>query len=99
MRSAAIGCGHRPNSNFVRDLITSFDINGRANAAAEFLGRFAHQEVLIVASTRAAADGLVRGMCMSSGADFGVHLLTLVQLAVQAAVTRRVEEGHQVRSG
>ena len=88
-----------PNSNFVRDLITSFDINGRANAAAEFLGRFARQEVLIVASTRAAADELVRGMCMRSGSVFGAHRFTLVQLAIQAAVTRLVEAGKTVLAG
>ncbi len=83
----------------MRDLITSFDINGRANAAAEFLGRFAHQEVLIVASTRAAADELVRGMCMRSGSVFGVHRFTLVQLAIQAATKRLVEAGKTILAG
>jgi ATP-dependent helicase/DNAse subunit B len=66
-------------------VISSFSVDERVNAATEFLSRFTNQEVLILSSTRMAADELVRGMCVRSGAVFGVHRFTLVQLAIQAA--------------
>jgi RecB family exonuclease len=83
----------------MKAVITSFSVEERANAAAEFLGRFANQEVLIVAPTRMAADELVRAICLRTGSVFGVHRYTPVQLAIEAATKRLVNENKTILAG
>src|ERR1051325_5740173 len=46
-----------------------------------------------------AADELVRGICIQAGSVFGVHRFTLVQLAIQAATSRLVDQNKTILAG
>src|ERR1051326_5161885 len=83
----------------MKTLISSFSVEDRVSAGAEFLRRFANQEVLIVAPTRMAADELVRAICLRTGSVFGVHRYTPVQLAIEAATKRLVNENKTILAG
>ncbi len=83
----------------MKNLITSFSVDQRLNAATNFLERFAGEEVLVVASTRMAADELVRSMCLRTGAVFGAHRFTPAQLAIEAATKRLSADGKTILAG
>jgi ATP-dependent helicase/nuclease subunit B len=83
----------------VRRLVTSFSVNERLDCVAEFLGRFAEQEILLVSPTRPAADELVRRRCIASGSVFGVHRFTLPLLAFTIASEHLAESGITPLSG
>jgi len=83
----------------MKTLITSFSVDQRLNKASEFLQSFADREVLVVAATRMAADELVRGICLRTGAVFGVHRFTPAQLAIEAATRRLSAERKTILAG
>jgi ATP-dependent helicase/nuclease subunit B len=83
----------------MKTLIRSFSVDQRLNAASVFLHGFADREVLVVASTRMAADELVRGICAQQGAVFGVHRFTSAQLAIEAATKRLSEDRKTILAG
>ncbi len=68
-------------------------------AAAEFLRSFAGREVLLLSSTRTAADELLRNICAQSGSVFGVHRFTVPQLAIEVATPRLVQRTQTVLGG
>jgi ATP-dependent helicase/nuclease subunit B len=83
----------------MKSLITSFSVDQRLDAASAFVQRFAGREVLIVASTRTAADELVRSICSRRGAVLGLHRFTPAQLAIEAATSRLSADGKTVLGG
>src|SRR5262249_31168499 len=83
----------------MKTFVIGYNAQNRINAAAAFLKRMRHEEILVVAPTRAAADELVRGICAETGFVFGVHRFTLLQLSVEAASKRLVEAGKSVLAG
>lgn len=83
----------------MKTVVSSFSVAERLNAARDFLARFNRQEVLLVTSTRAVADELVRGMAARTGSVLGVHRFTLVQLAVHVATERLAKAGQTILSG
>ena len=83
----------------MKSLIASFAIDQRLDAATSFLERFAGEQVLVLASTRTAADELVRAICLRNGAVFGVHRFTSAQLAIQAATKRLSRDGKTILAG
>jgi ATP-dependent helicase/DNAse subunit B len=83
----------------MKSLVTAFDAASRVNAAAEFLQGLGNQEVLVLAPTRLAGDELVRGICTRTGAVFGVHRFTPIQLAIEAATPRLVQAGKTILAG
>ena len=72
---------------------------GSAAGAAEFLRSFAGREVLLLSSTRTAADELLRSICAQSGSAFGVHRFTVPQLAIEVATPRLVQSAQTVLGG
>jgi RecB family exonuclease len=83
----------------VTNTITSLSAAERLAEARAFLRRFANQEVLILAPSRAAADELVRELCIQNGAVFGVHRFSPIQLAIEAATPRLVGAGKTILAG
>jgi ATP-dependent helicase/nuclease subunit B len=83
----------------MKTLITSFSVDQRLNTASEFLQSFAGREVVVLTSTRIAADGLVRGICLRTGAVFGVHRFTPAQFAIEAATKRLSAERKTILAG
>ena len=83
----------------MKKLVTAFDTESRLKASTEFLQRLPNQELLVIAGTRGAADELVRGICAETGAIFGIHRFTLLQLALHAATPRLVASGKTVLAG
>jgi RecB family exonuclease len=79
--------------------ITSLSAAERLAEAGTFLREFRNQEVLILAPSRAAADELVRELCVQNGAVFGVHRFSPIQLAIEAATPRLVEAGKTILAG
>src|SRR3989442_624629 len=77
----------------MRRLVTSLSVTERLQCAAEFLSSFAEQEVLLVSTTRPAADEFVRQYCITHGGLFGVHRFTLPLLAFTIASERLAESG------
>src|SRR5881296_3107858 len=66
----------------------------RLNAANAFVERVpAATEVLIVGATRDAADDLVRRVTAARGATFGLHRVSLTQLAVRLAAAEMARLG------
>lgn len=66
----------------------------RLNAAREFLSGFpASTEVIVVGSSRDAADDLVRAVSTESPATFGLHRFSLTQLAVRFAAVELARRG------
>ena len=64
----------------------------RVEAARAFLTAVPGAGALVVGASRAAADDLVRRATATAGATFGIHRMSLTQLAVQitaAAMARR----------
>jgi ATP-dependent helicase/DNAse subunit B len=82
-----------------RCIITALSARDRLNACEEFLGKTAHQEVLIVAPTRMAADELVRSWCLNGVGLFGIHRFSLGALAVDIASPRLAGSGKAVLAG
>lgn len=69
-----------------RQLFISSANHQRLERAAEYLrSQPGDSEVLVLAPTRGAADDLVRSSANLTGSAFGVHRLTLVQLAASLA--------------
>jgi ATP-dependent helicase/nuclease subunit B len=83
----------------MKSLVTSLSIDQRLNAATKFLERFSGEKVLLIAPTRMAADELVRGMCLRTGAVFGMHRFTPAQLAIEAATKRLSADGKTILAG
>jgi RecB family exonuclease len=83
----------------VTTTITSVSAAERLAEAGAFLRKFGNQEVLILAPSRAAADELVRELCIQNGALFGVHRFSPIQLAIEAATPRLVEAGKTILAG
>src|SRR5688500_3866888 len=83
----------------MKTFVATLSITERLNVAAEFLERRANQEVVIVSSTRAAADELVRSICLRTGSVFGVHRFTVQHLAIEVANNPLVEAGSTVLTG
>src|SRR5881397_4385626 len=66
----------------------------RLNAANAFVERVpAATEVLIVGATRDAADDLARRVTAARGATFGLHRVSLTQLAVRLAAAEMARLG------
>jgi RecB family exonuclease len=65
----------------------------------EFLRLVAGQEVLILASTRMAADELARRFCLGTGGSFGIHRFSLGALAVEIASPRLALSSKSVLAG
>src|SRR5213078_2364227 len=64
-----------------RRIIVSSSNHSRLEAASEYLETLlGHSEVLALAPTRGAADDFVRGVSDRTGALYGVHRLTAIQL-------------------
>ena len=64
------------------EIVSSPRASERIRAAATFLEKLpAGTEALVIGASREAADDLVRGVSMRSGATFGIHRLTLNRLA------------------
>ena len=83
----------------MKNLVTSFSVDQRLGAASEFLERFRHKEVLVIAPTRMAADELVRSICSRIGAVSGVHRFTPAQLAIEAATKRLAAKRKTILAG
>lgn len=66
----------------------------RITAGLEFIRSFAAAtELLIVGSSREAVDDLVRWLAHASGATFGLHRVSLTQLAARLATPKLALEG------
>jgi ATP-dependent helicase/DNAse subunit B len=83
----------------MRQLLVSLSATDRLQAAAGFLSSFSGQESLCVSPSRIAADELLRTICVGRGSVFGIHRLTLPQLAIEAATTRLAKAGKTVLAG
>ena len=69
-----------------RRIIVSSSNHSRLEAASEYLETLlGHSEVLALAPTRGATDDFVRGVSDRTGALYGVHRLTPIQLAASLA--------------
>jgi hypothetical protein len=67
-------------------VVESAAVEERVRAARDFVeGLGAAAEVLVVGATREAADDLAREISAGRGATFGLHRLSLVQLAARCA--------------
>jgi ATP-dependent helicase/nuclease subunit B len=66
-------------------IVTALAAKDRLEACEHFLRAAARQEVLVVSTTRIAADELVRGLCDKEGGTFGLHRFSLAALAVDIA--------------
>src|SRR5262245_19244237 len=75
-------------------IVESAAIEERLTAARGFLRRLGPAaEVLVVGATRDAADDLARRISSEGGATFGLHRLSLVQLAVRCATVELARRG------
>src|SRR4051812_26668582 len=77
----------------MRRLVTSLSVTDRLRCAAEFLGTFMAQEILLISPTRPAADEFIRQYCLTRGGLFGVHRFTLPLLVFTIASERLAESG------
>jgi CRISPR/Cas system-associated exonuclease Cas4 (RecB family) len=76
------------------DAFQSSSAADRLRAAHAFVDRFpAATELLIVGASRDAADDLARRMTVARGATFGLHRLSLAQLAVRLAAAEMARLG------
>jgi RecB family exonuclease len=71
----------------------------RLIAARDFLARFSDREVLVIASTRIAADEFVRRYCAWRGGILGVHRFTLPELAFMLAAEHLAAAGKSFLTG
>ena len=83
----------------MRRLVTSLSTQDRLSVTSEFLRSLAGEEILVIASTRIAADELVRQWCVQSGGAFGVHRFTLPQLAYLLAAEQLAATGRSFLTG
>src|SRR5580698_182714 len=83
----------------MRRLVTSFAVHQRLSPVYEFLDAFRGQEILIVASSRVAADELIRTYCLQSNGAFGIHRFTPAALAVEIATEQLAHTGTSILSG
>lgn len=83
----------------MRRIVTSFSAQDRLRCALEFLAGFPAQEVLLVSSTRTAADELVRELSARTNGAFGVHRFTLPQLGFTLAAERLAQSEKSILAG
>ncbi|HEY2380827.1 MAG TPA: PD-(D/E)XK nuclease family protein [Terriglobia bacterium] len=83
----------------LRRIVTSLPVHDRLQCASEFLANFPGEEILLVSSTRMAADEFVRQACITSKGVFGVHRFTLPQFAFTLAEERLAQTGKSILSG
>jgi hypothetical protein len=77
-----------------RQLFISSANHQRLERASEYLrSQPGDSELLVLAPTRGAADDLVRASADHQGSAFGVHRMTLVQLAAALATERLAQQG------
>lgn len=75
-------------------IIESSSAAARLDAAAAFLRAFpAHHPITIVGATRGAADDLARAVAVNTPATFGLHRLSLTQLAARTAMVTLARDG------
>jgi ATP-dependent helicase/nuclease subunit B len=75
-------------------LVESSSAAVRLDAAAAFLLEFPpHHPVTIVGATRGAADDLARALAVTRPATFGLHRLSLTQLAARTAIVALARDG------
>jgi len=78
----------------MREVVDSPSAAERLSAARAFLERLPPSiEVLIVGSTRDAADDLARQITAARGATFGLHRTSLIALAAQLAAPEMARHG------
>jgi ATP-dependent helicase/nuclease subunit B len=75
-------------------VLISSAASDRLSAAGQFLSGFPHSaEILVIGGTRATADDFVRHYARLQGATFGIHRLSLVQLAARISALRLAADG------
>lgn len=75
-------------------LVESASASERIEAARVFIEGFPpDREILVVGASRDAADELARLIASRRGATFGLHRLSLIQLAARLALTRTADQG------
>jgi hypothetical protein len=78
----------------VRSLIIDASAAVRLNAADDFVRQFAAStEIVVIGSTRAAADDFVRRIVVARGATFGLHRFSLTQFASRLARRALADKG------
>src|SRR5262245_31793652 len=82
-----------------RRVVTGLAAKDRLQACEGFLQSIAGTEVLIVASTRLAADELVRNLCLKTRWAFGLHRFSVGALAVEIASPRLALSGKSILGG
>ena len=98
--SECLGFEQSPTERLkMRRVVISLSAVDRLRAAAEFLESFRGREVLLVSSTRAAGDDLLRNICIRTGSAFGVHRFTVPQLAIEAAQKKLTEAKKTLLAG
>ena len=81
-------------------VVSSRAIDDRLGAAADFIDALGPAaEVLVVGATREAADDLAREISLRHGATFGLHRLSLVQLAARCAAPELARRGQAPITG
>jgi RecB family exonuclease len=83
----------------VRRLVTSLSVQDRLRCASEFLASFSGEEILLISSTRTAADEFVRQLSAQRSGVFGVHRFTLPQLGFTLAAERLAQAGKSILAG
>src|SRR5438128_2074633 len=83
----------------MRRLVTSLAVQDRLRSASEFIAGFSGQEILLVSSTRIAADEFVRQSCAQATGVFGVYRFTVPLLAFTIASERLAESGITALAG
>ena len=75
-------------------LLKSASAVERTHAATEFIDSFPPAtELILVGASRDAVDDLVRGFVPESGATFGLHRFSLIQLAARLAIRKLAGAG------
>jgi ATP-dependent helicase/nuclease subunit B len=74
-------------------VLISSAASDRLSAAAQFLSGFPRSEMLVIGGTRATADDFVRHYARLQGATFGIHRLSMVQLAARISALRLAANG------
>ena len=82
-----------------RSAVRSGSAQARLDAVGEFLrAQPVADEVLLIASSRGAADDCARALAMTRGVSFGVHRCSVTQIAARLAIGRPGVKGAWCRS-